>query len=345
MDNMNMAYQYQNNTNTYGNVQGQANIYQTQQYGQIISYPAQQGQQQQHNTQKPKPKSGYSYPEQIWDAKTGKQAFCIDDHLCYPEAGEYEVNGGKLQPHAIHGTYSRFQLSILNYEQSRSVKINLDPRKLKALETKTMAAEMIKMERQAKGSSGTAQSPAYTVTILGGHANIKGKTPAQAIMENKDNIQHLQTQYQYLAANVGKFRANQTQLDAITDAFNLYNTGKLQAAELPLILYTDSKVPNKTPDKDGYVNYVSCDITCNFSMDYPVKVEILNTKARLDQKGNPNLKDSKDMIKLSYQMTLEEWEDAVGTMTGLKEVFEKNGQLDRHQLARYSAGVNAGRIK
>ena len=336
MDNMNMAYQYQN--------------YNYAQQGQIISYPVQQqGQAASYQTQpqelKKKPKSGYSYPEQLWSTKTAKQAFCIDDHLCYPEADEYEAQGGKLQPLALHGAFSKFQLSILNYEQSKSAKINLDPRKLKALETKTMAAEMIKLERQAKGTSGTAQSPAYTVTILGGHANIKGKTPAQAIMEDAANIQHLQAQAQYLSANVGKFRANQSQIDAIADAFNLYNAGKLQAAELPLILYKDSKVPNKVSDAEGYVNYVSCDITCNFSMDYPIKIDILNTKARLDQKGNPNLKDSKEKVEYSFQMTLEEWEDAVGTMMRLKDTFEQNGQLDRHNLARHSAGVNAGRIR
>lgn len=320
--------------------------YQYQQTG-YVNQPVQQAvYQQPAQSQQAKSKSGFSYPEQIWSTKNDKQNLCIEDHLSLPRQQEYE-NGsdkGKLQPMTAHGIFSKFKLTILNYEQHRSVGINIDPKKLKSIELKTQAAELIRMQKQSQSSSDSAQSPAYTVTILGGHANIKGKTPAQAIMEDINNISLLQAQAQYLAANVSKYRGNQSQLDAINDAFTLYNAGQLQAADLPLIIYTDDKVPNKaTKDAEGYTNFNSCKITCNFNMNYPIKVEIMNAKVLLNQQGNPDMQSAKDKASYSYQMTLEEWEDAVSTMTEAKRLFEENGYMDRRAVAKQSANINAGR--
>ena len=55
------------------------------------------------------------------------------------------------------------------------------------------------------------------------------------------------------------------------------------------------------------------------------------------------MKECANSVRYDFQMSLEDWSDAVETMMCLKESFEAQGRLERHLTAKKCAAINAGR--
>lgn len=297
-------------------------------------------QTQQNSGQSSKPKSGYSYPEQIFGRQDAQKGFFIEDHLCAPTNEEYEKNGGSLQPLDLHSKYSKIQISILNYANRKSAAYNIDPKEIEGIRLKTQAITN-SLIGQKKYDDDDSNRPAYTVIIRGGNSKIKGKTPAQAITDDVGNIQLLQQQAAYLNENLAKYPANAQQIQAIQDAFVLYKSGQLKKVDTTFSIYSNGKVPSKEKkDKEGYVKYVLTNIEYNKNMTYPISIEISNMLVQLDQNGIPDTTKKKPLADYTYHLSLEDWGDAVSIIVDTKKDFESEVRKQQRKIAKSAAAQN-----
>lgn len=286
-----------------------------------------------------KTKSGFSYPDQIFGRQDTQKGFFIEDHLCAPASEEYQKNGGSLQPLDLHGKFSKIKISILNYADKKSAAYNISPHEIEGIRLKTQAINNALIGQRTDDDDNNR--PAYTVIIRGGNSKIKGKTPAQAITDDAGNIQLLQQQAAYLNENLAKYPQNAQQLQAIQDAFALYQSGQLKKVDTTFSIYTNGKVPSKAQkDAAGFVKYVLANIEYNKNMKYPVSIKISNMMVQLDQNGNPNMSTSKDRVEYTCNLSLEDWDDAVGIIVDTKRDFESEIRKQQRKIAKSAAAQN-----
>lgn len=307
------------------------------QVAQISQFPQQQVAQPTQTTQT-KTKSGYNYPKQCFVAKRKENCFYIDDNLQAPKTTEYQANGGSYQPFYLHSHWSKFKFNILKYETKTSCVANIDPDEIENIVVKTNVANYLHITHKEETSENKVGA-AYTVIITGGLDAIKGKTPAQSLLENPvGNWPALQKQYEFLAKNVQKYPKNQEQMDAIVEAMNLYNDGKLTADNISVStnkmnLYEMVKIPDADyPDKNGNVSYVKVSVDCLLGSAYPIVVSIQNAKVKLLPGAGMNIDTNSfvDNKRMEFKLSMAEWNRAVKIMKESLADFES----DQRRLMR-----------
>ncbi len=93
---------------------------------------------------------------------------------------------------------------------------------------------------------------AYTVKFFLGE--FRGKTPAQVLSENPENVDKLLAQKAQLSANLSRYPKNQEQIDGIDQAISLLENGMLAESVMDTVpMGTSKPVPNTAPQKEEKV--------------------------------------------------------------------------------------------
>lgn len=291
------------------------------------------------------------------------QTFAIQNGLS--PAGEGNgVQGDENQPLRLYSSISRFPLCVI--QDHTSVTANLRVTEIPGIIARSNFCFNKEMEAAIQMTVATEETPksiAYT-QILSMGQGMKGKTPAQYLLEAgkepemvEKSIDALKKQYTFLRSKVKenpKFaKGNQAQMDAISEAVNLYRAGKLSvdeaSATLSSVKIAESGfrplVRRQRPDGKSFVYEYS--ILWSFGKDYPVTVSIKNYYAPVIQMqtGTLNVKAAEKLDERTYsiKMSADEWmyvlhmieanlrvfEDAIGPAAFRKAV----NQNDQNRLA------------
>lgn len=242
-------------------------------------------------------------------------------------------------PLQIYSKFSRFVVTIISGGKSVSGNLNVNDatvmiRKSEIAFTREQNLVIDKLlgassARPAQGgSSPDASSPAYTVVITMG--TYKGKTPAEVL--SADAVRGpaaLEKQADFLRQNVGKYPANQKQIDAISDAISLFRAGKLNTevassaapATIPPYSLCDIRMRpliRKKRASDGYCPAYEIIADWHFGAKYPVSLEIATyfapVETRDDGTLNVILSRKTDEIRLRMNLGADEWYGIISSL-------------------------------
>lgn len=195
-------------------------------------------------------------------------------------------------PLHIYDGLSRFVFTAI-VKNAKNLIANFPVDKLEYLEEMFKIA--LNKSVEAKCSTATnAEGIAYTVRISAG--SLKGKTPAEILAGGQREA--LEKQRDWLQQNVGKYAANQTQINAIDEAIRLYESGQLVKTESGPVYAFDIIEPEykyrRTKNDAGHNLVYSIGIRFDSSRNYPISIEIINCYAPVVTR-----KDKTTIIKLS----------------------------------------------
>lgn len=233
-------------------------------------------------------------------------------------------------PLGIYDDFSRLSGVIID---EKPATFNIPKEALPAIIKKSDFAFKHAMEHLVSGS-GTSDSPdsiAYTVRFTSG--KLKGKSPAEVLLENPNNAELLNSHYKWLQGNLDKYPKNKQQMDAIMEAASLLKSGKLTAEGLKktivIPIYTPGFRPLFRRKREDGKSFVY-DVKINFYVgeEYPVIIEATNFYAPVIQTdaGLLNVKynerDTTSEIKNKVSLTLEMWEDIIYNIQMQMRAFE-----------------------
>lgn len=141
-------------------------------------------------------------------------------------------------------------------------------------------------------------SPAYTVRLGSGRgidgSPFKGRTPADILSGNPNDVASLQHQAEYLAQNLSRYPKNEVQINAIHDALTLFHRGQLQKSTAKtrcLCLLRKNLRPRlyckETQERrDGRTLCYDMNAEWNIGSEYPVTFEISNYFTRCERRSD-----------------------------------------------------------
>ena len=258
-----------------------------------------------------------AYPNEI-AAVVRQQTFFIDSHLS-PAASN---DGYENAPLMMYGHFSRYRMFIINKDRKRAF-ANVPVQQMRGMIdlTKAIYPEYIKEKLLGadKQQGSEPEHPCYKVTFSSG--NLKGMTPAQILVRDGDKgVEALRGQYKFLRDNLSKYPRNKAVMDAITDAVDLFKSGKLNAdsassgAGKHVTLYDVSLRPLvRQKRNDGMCFVYNCKITWDFTAAAPITIVIENYYAPVEkiEGGRLNVKasqrDASSVISNTMNLSVEEW--------------------------------------
>lgn len=269
-------------------------------------------------------------PKEIGSAVRPEKAFCVTSQLVTAKSAD-----GEHPLKVYHSGFSRFVFALLKSGKDKgSVTANIKIDDIADLLARSDYAfkKSMDFETQPKVKA-ESSSPAYTVKIASG--NMKGKTPAEVLIENPENLTALRNQYKWLKENVQKYPKNKFQMDAIEDAAKLLEAGKLNKAESPAVaapsikLYeADLRPLIRKPREDGMCPVYGIKIYWHIGEDNPVEITIVNYYAPVVKKesGQINVdaaqKDMTTFKNISQRVTEAEWMNIVREIRANMRQFE-----------------------
>ena len=246
-----------------------------------------------------------------------KQTFIINNELAPSKIDEGDYLLG------LYSHFSRFTICIINADKKaatanipindmldiirRSKKINNS-----FLEKQYAQSNNINKADQTKNGINENLS-CYTIKITSG--KLKGKTPAEVLLTDDKNIELLRNQYEWLKNNLKKYPKNKLQMDAITEAINLYKAGKLNPSQIQeskeyMIINIGIRPLIRKKREDGKCPVYEASITYKDD-DYPVEIGIKNYYApyikNADGTINVTVKEASDLIKNTMNLSMKEW--------------------------------------
>lgn len=244
--------------------------------------------------------------------KNPKEYFCLRQNQTFFALNELTIPVCKDGSEPLtfhHNTFSRFKFVIINAEK-KAATANIPVTAIPGIFEKMKEARLQKKEDK---NDAPANSQAYTVVITSG--TLRGKTPAQALIENPNNRQFLINQVSFLKQHLAQYPKNQVQIDALEDALKLYDSGKLdKTAEVsgPSIIYQTGVRPLiRRKDVNGRCFVYEISISYNDAAEKPVSIEIRNYFAPVEQKENGLLnvkaRERVDEIKNAFNLSIDEW--------------------------------------
>lgn len=244
--------------------------------------------------------------------KNPKEYFCLRQNQTFFALNELTMPACKDGSEPLtfhHDTFSRFKFIIINAEK-KAATANIPVTAIPGIFEKMKEARLQKKE---DNNDASANSPAYTVIIASG--TLRGKTPAQALLENQNNKQFLINQVTFLKQHLSQYPKNQIQIDAIEDALKLYSSGRLDKTanvSIPTVIYQTGVRPLiRRKDRAGRCFVYEITISYNSAAEKPVSIEIRNYFAPVEQKENGLLnvkaKERVDEIKNTFNLSIDEW--------------------------------------
>ncbi len=260
---------------------------------------------------------------------------------------------------------SRFGLILINNDKQVSTG-NIEFSEMYDIINRTNFAlnKSYELELAPQKSSGPEKSIAYTTKFVAG--NLKGKSPAQVILENgeEEGKKILNDQYVFLKKNLQKYKDNQKIMDAIVESGNLLKEGKLSKDEISsgsneFVIYDGGIKPlirKKHPKNQNLCKIYEIKIVCDFSRRYPVNIKVLNYFAPVEKKENGTLNvqkakmDKSTLINNQINVTLLVWEGFVRSIERCMNAFERQfsplclaegSRLIQEQKEKYFNNVSA----
>lgn len=254
-------------------------------------------------------------------------------------AVECHMNPAKVEdeysPQSLFGKYSRIVFSMIRNGESVKANVNFD--ELPDIRERTAFARTKVYERELgvmpAAETGEALPIAYTTTFTMGP--FKGRTPADVVMEDPDgNRGKLQEQYKFLRDNVAKFPMNQTIMDAITNAYELLEAGKLVKKNEPAAasgkafeIYKSGYRPlTRVKREDGLCKVQEMTVMCDFGRKYPFELTITEYYAPVtSNNGRLNVQaaaiDQGSVKRVTSYMGMKEWNDLLSRLDDQKAMF------------------------
>lgn len=286
------------------------------------------------------------YAGQLISIRRKTQVLSVNDRLSHVDESVDATYLELLHPAAV------YRMSILgDIQKGLSSTANIRPEDVESIWLRLQFAEQKLFDRAAMQNAAPAgdagsSSDAFTVTFTMGR--LKGKTPGGFLRESQDKaaaVKELQSQYDFLSKNVGKYSGNQKVMDAIKDAIEYYELGSMDqevagsppsgdgyAYEIPLYDPPEKTFRKDTVTlKDGRTLTKCYKVQILFipSNDYPYRVEINNRYALIGKDPKNGLekirsveqdvyRDNEDIRPLQYKMSLTPGE-MVSVVRSMKE--------------------------
>lgn len=264
------------------------------------------------------------YPKEIASV-VRTQTFCVNNEL-----SRATVSDG-CEPLKFYSPYSRFIFSLIN-ENKKSVTANVPATEIANIIQRTNYANVKHLDELSKNTSHDL-SPAYTVKISAGR--LKGKTPAEVLLNNPEDKELLKTQYKWLSDNLKKYPKNKEQMDAIDDASKLMQAGKLDkenvvTSEAPILLYEAYTRPltSRPKNKSGNTFVYEINIKWYPGEDYPINITIENyycPVAKDKETGKLIVYASKkeQSTKVNMALSAAEWNNTMYMIQANMRTFEQ----------------------
>ena len=245
-----------------------------------------------------------------------------------------EMYRGDRVPYEIHNNYSVFKLVIL--KNGTSCYANIPPKALKDIELNTnFANDILLKSKQRVATSGQKKEGGSAFTVKFFLGDFKGLSPAEILLKDPANKDKLLSQIDFLSANLEKYPRNKGQIDAINEAIQLFDSGKLNADCVdddgssgtdPIEIYVeDVKIPDmRKIDKNGNTFVYSISIKCHPEMAQPYVVNITNCMAPpiKGEMSKVKLSEAKSKIDASFTMTKREWNNMMSAMVDTEKTFK-----------------------
>lgn len=273
-----------------------------------------------------------SNPKEIYLLRHDKTFFIEEALVPIPYWDEKEK---RREPELLHHpTFSRFKFGIINAEGKRSV-YHINVSELDDIIIRSNFAYNKEMELQMEGASAQS-SPAFTARFKAG--NLKGLTPAEAIVKNGVDV--VAGQRDYLLKQTKYAKQNAPIIAACNEAITLYNNGNLNNVKSvePFPIYKmDFPFANPYKTKNGLAQVRRINITWNFQMDNPVDINVMECYAPTTKTNTnleiPDMKQAQFMIDNHFSLTASQWQNAVRNMDRFRERFEDSIWSDHRKAA------------
>lgn len=262
-------------------------------------------------------------------------------------------------PLKIFTPWSVFKIALIEKKsssQKRSVFANIPVNKIAVIERRTACCSQRIVEEEIKGmpqpsaaDTNMPSSLAYTQKLAVGNYQNRGKTPAQILMNNPDGRKNLMETANWLHKNMDRHEGNRKQFDAIREAIELFDAGKLTSISTKDSSCADITVysaPVRTLSQKNKNNknlVYDLRVTCNPQRNYPYTIRITNYYAEC--KGIlPVTGTIENKQDISMSLSESDWEDIVDCMRMMKNLYvqvygpsELNRAMKAEEAARNEA--------
>lgn len=279
------------------------------------------------------------------------QTLIVQNGLSLAGAGDDEN-----QPLKVYSAFSRFIFAIINSDK-KSVTANIRVTDIPGILAASEYAYRTHMDflyhtnpaasPAASDNNGVdVSSPAFTKRFTSG--KMKGKTPAQVLLEAEDKedaIQNLNSQFSWLKRNAEKnpkyAAGNREQMKAIQEAAALYKEGRLTQDLLKapshtgdgqvIPLYESGFRPLRSRKKKNGKTFIY-EIVFDWTIGsaYPVSITIRNYYADVTEKENGMLnvlaKTKEQEQKNSMALTAAEWQNILYMIQANMRMFEERSR-------------------
>jgi len=268
------------------------------------------------------------YPDQI-KAIVRQKNLIVDAKLSLP------TNSEEDPPLEMYSGFSRFVFTIKTANNGNNVfnKANVVVEDIDSIVKRTdhslkmiydsEIAPTVKVEDEAS-------SPAYTVKLF--DRSFKNMTPAEVLIKNPESKDGLLKTRVWLNDNLATYPKNSVAIDAIDEAIELLETGKLtgeisqpQTGSVFKIYETENKY-FKEKDDSGNNRVYNISVLCDPGKKYPFSVTIMNCYAPLNVKpGGATeivMSAAKNKTTASIVLSEKEWTNIVGRMVKTMDNFE-----------------------
>lgn len=258
------------------------------------------------------------------DGKT--KTISVESYLM--PADDKEHRGGTQDPLKFYEDFSCFHITLILKEGDKKTfaRANLSVRAVAKLDRRTQVATKKIIEQE--GSSRkieTGISSAYTQQIRVG--KLKGKTPAQVLLENPNSREQLEGTAKWLKEKGNNHEGNKAQYNAIMEGISLLEKGELcedvcEKSGQIVIHKAEYRPLFSTKREDGKIMSYTLQILCNVTDRMPYEIRVGNVWALYN--GMEMVPGSScDRTGISIRLTEEEWDDAVESMKRTMRIYER----------------------
>lgn len=297
---------------------------------------------------------GGKYPAQIYSTGRPNVILSLEFHLGLPPEDQPALT--------MHAGWSRYVTAIVDKRKGEpfvvSANIPVADASLIAHKVKAIfdhkffnrGSIIAKMNKAKKDAAGDKNALAFSDTFKFG--NLKGRTPGEIILSGgKTGADDIAKQKSFLEANLSKYPANQSLVDACAAALECYSNGTLKntgSSELSLekeVYKTPIKYLASKKNNEGKYFVYQVTITCDYAKDSaPWTVAIMNGWANvtINDDKTVNITDKvSGMTSSSFNLSDEEMFAYVDRLERSLQAFELSNW--RTQYKNYDLAVNAYR--
>lgn len=253
------------------------------------------------------------------------QTFALENHFTTAK-----IEDGEFPLGIYDKRFSRLTGVVI--ADGNNATFNIPKRELAAIIKKSdyaLRKHMDSLYDNTESSNSEPLSSAYTVKFTSGR--LKGKTPAEVLIDDPNNKDVLNSQYSFLKKNISKYPKNQEQMDAIVEASRLLQEGKLSCNNVRksviVPIYTPGFRPLTSRTREDGKSFVY-DVKINWYVgaETPVTVEVSNFYAPVKKTDtgllNVMVKDKDSEIKCSTSILADTWMDIVYDIEAQMRAFE-----------------------